>query len=217
MVTYLLKAGLSVNAIDVNGRTPLMYAAGSNTEEVVRTLIRAGALVNEKTFSVDYNKGQKYGHTALMFAAMRNRRAGVTKALIQAGAQVNAYEIDVNGTALMYAAGVNTWEVVNILLQAGANINAEDRNGFTALKNSTEGRGDYSVAFGLLAAGANPNIYSEVGWPALMNAVHSGPDKLVKALLDAGANKNYSDGYNTPYKLAVEKKRSKEIIALLKP
>jgi ankyrin repeat protein len=217
MVSYLLKAGLSVNAVDSSGLTPLMHAALGNTEEVVSTLIRAGARVNEKCFSVDYNKGQKFGNTALMYSAMGNRRAGVTKVLIQAGAQVNAVEIDGGNTALIYAAGTNTWDVVNILLQAGANINADTHNGFTALQRSTGGRGDYAVAFGLLAAGADPNVHTDVGWPALMNAVHSGPDKLVKALLDAGANKNYSDGFNTPYKLAVEKKRSKEIIALLKP
>ena len=65
---------------DAYGQTPLMYAAGSNSAEVVRALLDAGADVNARS---------KAGWTPLMYAA-RNRDATVTQVLLAAGADLSA-------------------------------------------------------------------------------------------------------------------------------
>ena len=79
----------------------------------------------------------KPSRTPLMFAAMNfvsvDYDFDAVKALIEAGADVNAKD-DEGKTALIYAAIYNhTPEVAKALVEAGAEINAKDNEGRTAL------------------------------------------------------------------------------------
>ena len=95
----------------------------SGTAWQVKNAIRSGAKINTK---------DEQNRTALMVAARWNRDSEAVSALLDAGADVNAREM-LDFTALMYAAGHNTIEVINILLQAGAEVNAKEKNGTTVL------------------------------------------------------------------------------------
>jgi ankyrin repeat protein len=92
----------------------------------------------------DANAKDSLGLTALVIVA--SNRAGVpidraesscdieiTKALIQAGAHVNACDND-NMTALMYASRNGFTEIVKLLLRSGAKVNLADRYGRTAIR-----------------------------------------------------------------------------------
>ena len=86
-----MEAGADVNARDKDELTPLMFAAGSNTPEVLRVLLEAGADVNAK----DTN-----GWTPLIFAA-RSNTPEVLTALLEAGAKAKAQD-NAGSTALAH-------------------------------------------------------------------------------------------------------------------
>ena len=79
-VQQAIKAGADVNARAEYGLSPLMYAAGFNTNpDVLSVLIEAG---------VDVNARDKDGVTPLMLAARHNINPEVLSVLIKAGANI---------------------------------------------------------------------------------------------------------------------------------
>ena len=84
-VQLSLASGQDVNARDNYGQTPLMYAAGSNTEEVIRALISAGADINAVT-PTNWN--------ASHYAARDNSNPNALLALIDAGIDMSLLNSD---------------------------------------------------------------------------------------------------------------------------
>ncbi len=115
-VRALLQAGASVHATDGKGYTALYYAARNNQNpDVVKVLLEAGAKPDEAPAS---------GVTPLMGAASFNR-AKVARALVQAGAQVNAREAIYGATPLFYAAQNNSnADMIRELARSGADVEA---------------------------------------------------------------------------------------------
>lgn len=123
IVHLLLAAGVSVNAKDQRGWTPLMFAARDNRGALVRSLIAHGAQVNAKN---------NVGGTPLIMAAMNNHPV-VVETLLASGARIN--ETSKQGwTALMYASWKGHRDVVETLLSNGADTRMRDQNGWTPLK-----------------------------------------------------------------------------------
>jgi hypothetical protein len=119
ITTLLLDHGADPNALNKTWQTPLMAAAFSGNEKLVKVLLDHKANVNI---------GSKGGTTALIYA----RTMPVIKLLLAAGAAINDREID-GKTALYYATQRGDADGVNALLEAGANVNAKDDKGMTAL------------------------------------------------------------------------------------
>jgi serine/threonine-protein phosphatase 6 regulatory ankyrin repeat subunit B len=107
----------------------------------------------------DLNVKSDSGSTPILVAA-GNGCGDVVKALIAAGANVNAKASD-GGTALI-AASSDHPDLVSILIAAGANINAQDDHGVSALETAAM-NGQPLAAQALLAAGADPNARDQVG------------------------------------------------------
>jgi ankyrin repeat protein len=100
----------SVHERDVDGSTPLHWAAISNTNvDVIKCLLERGADINAK------NNG---GNTPLHWAARKNSNGDVIKCLIENGADINAKNN--NGTTPMNAA--NTEEKKNFLRNAATTV-----------------------------------------------------------------------------------------------
>jgi uncharacterized protein len=142
----LMRQRADVNAADVDGSTPLQWAAHWNNLELVKALLAAGA---------SPNASNRYGVTALHEAATIGS-ADVVNALLRAGAQANATYGE-GETALMLAARSGNLQTVTLLIEAGANVNAaETFRGQTALMlASTENHA--AVVKALVNAGAIPN------------------------------------------------------------
>jgi len=129
--------------------TPLHFAAKFGREDLVATLIAAGADVegSNKLRERPLHTSAEYGHPA------------VVRLLLARGADVNA--TDPSGkTALHYATyGLGTQsniegrlEVARVLLAAGANVNARARSGFTPLRFATSYESANSTMAALLVS-----------------------------------------------------------------
>ncbi|MBM3779742.1 MAG: hypothetical protein FJW23_16130, partial [Acidimicrobiia bacterium] len=111
---------------------------------VLERLLAAGA---------DPNVAQPTGETPLMTTA-RGGRVDAVRALLAAGAAVDAAEPALGQTALMWAASEGHVDAVRTLVEAGANIHGRSKNGFTPLLFAVrDGRLDAVAA--LVDAGAS--------------------------------------------------------------
>lgn len=80
MMTSLVSQGNHLNAMDLQGRTPLMWAAEHGEVDIARTLLKAGAQVN----ATDW-----WGRSALTLA-LENENRKVVSLLIEYGADISS-------------------------------------------------------------------------------------------------------------------------------
>ena len=121
------------------GRTLLHYAAGAGCLELVALLLRHGA---------DPNMPDSGGHTPLYRVAnecARGTGPEVVRALVRAGADVNASRGATRATALHMAARRGYAEIARALLDCGAAIDARDVKGDTPLERAINCRQDNLV------------------------------------------------------------------------
>jgi ankyrin repeat protein len=145
----LIRQRVDVNAADVDGSTPLQWAAHWNDVDMVKALLAAGAKPNTTN---------RYGVTPLHEAATIGS-AAVIGALLRAGAQPDAVYGE-GETALMLASRSGNLESVKLLLEANADVNAAEKfRGQTALMLAAK-ENHAAVVKALLAAGAKANTRS---------------------------------------------------------
>jgi ankyrin repeat protein len=136
------------------------------------------------------------GMTALMYAA-RTASFEAISVLISMGSSVRDQDTD-GCDALLWLLRClpctqtfrhpDYLQSVYLLLESGADVNLRESDGFTpillTLRDDCE-----AVAEALLLHGANPNeVFQSLGTTALMEACHQGCVKIVKLLLDQGAD-----------------------------
>jgi len=85
VIKRLLEVGSDVNKVTDGGNTPLQEAALQGNLEIVNLLLAGGADVNFKN---------EYSETALMVASLKNGNPVVVEALVTAGADVLATDVD---------------------------------------------------------------------------------------------------------------------------
>ncbi len=201
-VRTLLRQKADINAPDVEGMTPLHWAAHNGSVEMVRALLAAGAKPNATN---------RYGVTPLHEAATLGN-ALMVNALLKAGADSNAAYGD-GETPLMIAARTGNPEVVKGLLESGAAVNAAEKfRGQTALMLAAN-ENHAPIVKALLAAGANPNARTleydfqtltggaggiihdrpQGGLNALILAARQGATESAEALIAAGADVNATE------------------------
>ena len=99
VIAALVKAGANVNAKDDDGRTPLHLTALKGHAEVISILVKAGADVNNAEAAITQNYTDEQGNTVRtellegetpLHIAARKNKISVIRALITAGADVNA-------------------------------------------------------------------------------------------------------------------------------
>lgn len=111
----LIESGVSIEARNPQGETPLYFAAEKGEIDMARALIARGADAKARTPN---------GETVLHAASMIESTA-LTTDLIQAGAEVNAANRD-GETPLQWAALTGTFLAVKALADAGADLNIQD-------------------------------------------------------------------------------------------
>lgn len=121
-VQSMVAGGVSVNAVDEQQRTPLMWAAFNGHTPVIRYLLEEGAVVDTKDM---------HGRTALLYAASGPYPETVGF-LLARGAEVNVQGTEEGFTALMMAAAEGQMDVVRVLVARGAKVDVMDKDGDTA-------------------------------------------------------------------------------------
>lgn len=114
----------AVNEFSKDGWTPLHLAAFFGHESCARTLIAAGAPVNER--------GRNQMQNMPLHAAAAGRKVDVVIALLEGGAAVNARQHG-GWTALHAAAQNGDISIGHVLIGGGADVKARADNNQTAL------------------------------------------------------------------------------------
>jgi len=179
IVERLIAAGVSANATGPEGETALHTCAHAGNVDGAKVLLAHGASIN----AGDSWRGQ----TPLMWAAAQ-RHAPMIKALVEAGADVNARSTIIAWerqrtaeprdkwlppgglTAMLFAAREGCVDCVTVLASSGADINAIDPDSHTPLVLALM-NGHFDVAGALINAGADVNLADSVGRTALLAAV----------------------------------------------
>lgn len=143
----------SLDVMDGNGRTLLIWAAINGHHRIVHELIKAKANVDFQNYG---------GETALMWAVRCGHRDIVQVLMVQANPGLNKRN-NTDQTALTLAAcreGNST--IIHTLIQAGAELDIEDYCGDTALAWAVY-KGYRENAQVLLEAGANREHQNKEG------------------------------------------------------
>ncbi|MEN9705405.1 MAG: hypothetical protein RLZZ393_1284, partial [Pseudomonadota bacterium] len=216
MVQALLKRGAKANVTNRYGASALGEAVKVDDIDLVRQLLDAGANVDSPNAD---------GQTALMLAISIGSQP-VAKLLVERGANVNAVETFRNQNALMWAAGGNQPEILDLLLAHGAkNVDLPARSddwprqmtsepraqfgsrqsgGLTALLYATRS-GCHQCVVSLVKAGADVNRPNPDGVTPLLNALDNRRYDTAMFLLDKGANPHSWDmSGRTPIYVAVD-------------
>lgn len=149
-LTALLSAGANPDAVDGQGKTPLMDAARERCEECMGALLRFGANVEAE---------DSEGFFPLFIGAEHPQPAHsemCVKTLLAAGANPN-HQSPPGYFALASAACAGRVKDMEALLSAGAEVNMADPQGFTALHFAIEFKRAQAVAR-LLSAGADVSL-----------------------------------------------------------
>ena len=156
---------------------PSMHrAAGYGNLPAVRALLESGE---------DVNKGEpRFGQTALHFAAYKAEPVTL-KALIEAGADVNAQDSQ-GCTSLSFAAQQDNPMIVMELIKAGADVNLARPDGGTPLHMAVQ-NGREGCAAMLIQAGADVHGRTDTGMTPIRLAIDHKHEKIVKMLRQLGA------------------------------
>ena len=175
-----------------NGATPLYQALSSKIDaKAVSALLDAGA---------DPDLHGEGGRTALHQAVGGNAWDNgadleIVRALIAAGADVNARDEDGLPPLFLAAMNKNSIPVINALIEAGADpkerITVNGVSGLTLLHAATANDGNGPLVAALLSEGQNPDVQTNNGFTPMFAAIRGNDESVVlNLLLQAGADVN---------------------------
>ncbi|KAL8402640.1 hypothetical protein RB596_009125 [Gaeumannomyces avenae] len=209
----LLKVFLSTafgDLADVDGKTPLWWAAQNGREAIVKLLLETG--------KVDVESKDNDGQTPLLWATRYGREA-VVKLLLDTG-RVDVDSKDNHGqTPLWWAAQNGREAIVKLLLETGkVGVESKDNDGQTPLWWAAR-NGHEAVVKQLLDTGKVDVDSKDIGGQTPLSlAAQNGREAVVKLLLETGrVDVDWKDSLcgQTPLSLAAQYGREAVVKLLL--
>lgn len=179
-MTRLIKEGVEIDTMDLNGRRAVSAAAENNQEAAMNLLIAGGAGIN----MVDAT-----GESALWWASRYGHAKLVTQ-LLREAAHVESPDCD-GQTPLCVASQKGHVNVVSLLLKHGSDPNSSVSYGKTPMLFAAS-KGHVEVVKLLLRAGVDPNYASPKDETALSLAEDNGHEEVAKLLKERGGFRNLS-------------------------
>ncbi len=180
---FLVNRGADMNAVNRDGRTPLMTAIQSNSLTAVNALLALGASVNVRDTS-----GFSPLHLSVQSGALP-----ITQLLVK----MKSIQIDVrdfNGkTPLCVAVELNDTRSAELLLASGANPVAGDAQGKTSLHLSVKLQ-DTKILSLLLEKTSFIEVRDDNGTTPLLEAMYRENAAAADVLVKAGASIHARDG-----------------------
>ena len=188
-----------------DGKTALMLASERGHEDIVHSLLSAGANVN-----IQDNKRW----TALMIASEHNH-ISIIHMLLQANANPHFKTLG-GSNALMIASFCGNFEVVELLISKGVDYKYQRVDGGNALMVACQ-NGHTQIVELLLKEQVDPNVQEKNGLNSFMLACRNGHTKIVKLLLKEKVvpNVQKKDGWNA-FMLACQNGHTQIVELLLK-
>lgn len=203
-VRSLLTDGADVNAQDVYGCSPLIWAVRNGRAETAQLLLSQGA---------DPEITDLSGISPLSWAVLDSREA-LVRMLVEAGADINAGGGRMNASPVFHAVQERNLPLLRLLVQLGAHLEVRDLLGRTPLSRAVEA-GDMSTLEALVELGANLNGRNLTEETPLTWAVKHSNLAMVDKLIALGADVNRSGFGITPLMAAVEAEDVEKIKSLL--
>ena len=214
VVEFLLQLEtFNIDHTNEEGKTALMLACEKGHEDIVHSLLSAGANVN-----IQDNKGW----TALMIASKHNH-ISIIHMLLQANANPHLKKSN-ESKALMIASCKGNFKIVELLISRGVDHGVSTfmlacQNGHTQIVElllkeqvdpNVQGKGGWNpfmlacqnghiqIVELLLKKQVDPNFQMENGWNAFMSACKNGHTQIVKQLLKKQVDPNVQmkNGWN---------------------
>jgi ankyrin repeat protein len=182
---YIKDKLLDPNMSNADGFTMLIYAVQFNYEPIAKILLRLNAKPNIQDFS---------RKTALSYAMIK-QDYNLAMLLIKHGGSIDVYDRQ-NMSPLFYAIQSNNPYALDIFLNLASITHIKTPDGYNPL-NFALYYGYWSSALYIIAKlNVNINETTQDGLTPLMLASGSGQTKIVKALLDKGADPNIKSKTN---------------------
>lgn len=202
MVEALLNSGVSVNAVDGTGRTPVFYAL--DKPWVLESLLRSGA---------DVKHIDPLGYSPLHYA-IAQKSIESFELLVEYGANVNAPSKSMKSPLML--AVENELDAVEFLLLHGADPAVSDMVGQTPLHYAAI-HDDANAVRALVKSGAQKTARTAQQWTPLHLAAINSNIEVAEVLLENGVNVDSSNKRNqTPLRCAVRRGHVDMVEFLLK-
>ena len=191
VISTLVSRGASLSDVWLGNQTPLAMAAGKSLNaDVVKKLINLGA---------DCDVRDSDGCTALMVAIRDNPDKNVAIDMMDWGMNLNATDISVRQSVLLFAIMRGEDSIVSALLDRGVLPNQADLDRITPLMEAVR-IDSMAMTQKLLDNGADLTLRDDDGHTALWYAVEHNCINMVSFLVMNGADVNAADKFGyTPF------------------
>jgi ankyrin repeat protein len=186
LVSLLLSLGIEINAVDLHGKSALMYALEKMNMRIASYLVDCGARADTELLTnvLDADYGEYVREVDRLELCCK---------LLSAGADVNV--VDSHGRNVLMC--VIWWcpeefiekqrELVSLSLSCGIDLNAVDLDGWTALIYALK-KNNSSIASYLIDNGIDLNVVDGTGKTALMYALDHRNTSIASCLVERGAH-----------------------------